>query len=433
MSKIQGVEHAPLSSLKPSPRNARTHSKAQINQIAASIEEFGFTNPILIDEAKTILAGHGRVEAAKLIGMTDVPIVRIEHMNETQKRAYVIADNQIALKAGWDEAILAIEFDALNSLDFDVTLTGFDMGDIDRLIGTLDLTEEGTDDRVPCPKDGPAITGLGDIWQIGPHRLICGDALQAETYDRLLDGKTAELVFTDPPYNVPIAGNVSGLGKQKHGEFAMASGEMSSDEFQAFLKSAFAQLARVSQNGSIHFVCMDWRHMREVIGAADGVYTELKNLCVWAKSNGGMGSLYRSQHELVFVFKSGTKPHINNVALGKHGRNRTNVWSYAGANAFSETRDDDLAMHPTVKPLELVKDAILDCSNRGGLVLDAFAGSGTTLLAAHQTGRVGYGIELDPAYCDVILKRFLMAGLDGVSERSGEAFSNLIKEVDHVG
>ncbi|MEO0548283.1 MAG: DNA methyltransferase [Pseudomonadota bacterium] len=433
MSKIQGVEHAPLSSLKPSPRNARTHSKAQIKQIAASIEEFGFTNPALIDETNSILAGHGRVEAAKLIGMTDVPIVRIEHMTETQKRAYVIADNQIALKAGWDEAILAIEFDALTALEFDVTLTGFDMGDIDRLIGTLDLNEDTQDPTVPCPNDGPAITGLGDIWQIGPHRLICGDALRAETYDRLLDGKTAELVFTDPPYNVPVAGNVSGLGKQKHGEFAMASGEMSSEEFQAFLNSAFVQLARVSQNGSIHFVCMDWRHIREVFGAADGVYTELKNLCVWAKSNGGMGSLYRSQHELVFVFKSGTKPHINNVALGKHGRNRTNVWSYAGANAFSETRDDDLAMHPTVKPLELVKDAILDCSNRGGIVLDAFAGSGTTLLAAHQTGRVGYGIELDPAYCDVILKRFLVAGLDGVSERSGEAFSNLIKEVDHVG
>ncbi|MEM6900520.1 MAG: ParB N-terminal domain-containing protein, partial [Pseudomonadota bacterium] len=268
MSKIQGVEHAPLSSLKPSPRNARTHSKAQIKQIAASIEEFGFTNPVLIDETNTILAGHGRVEAAKFIDMKELPVVRIEHMTEAQKRAYVIADNQIALKAGWDEAILAIEFDALTALEFDVTLTGFDMGDIDRLIGTLDLSEEKQAPTVPCPNDGPAITKLGDIWQIGPHRLICGDALQAETYDRLLNGKTAELVFTDPPYNVPIAGNVSGLGKQKHGEFAMASGEMSSEEFQAFLNSAFVQLARVSQNGSIHFVCMDWRHMREVLGAA---------------------------------------------------------------------------------------------------------------------------------------------------------------------
>ncbi|MEL7042965.1 MAG: site-specific DNA-methyltransferase [Pseudomonadota bacterium] len=248
----------------------------------------------------------------------------------------------------------------------------------------------------------------------------------------MLEGGKADLVFTDPPYNVPIAGHVSGLGKKTHGEFAMASGEMSRPQFERFLRLAFAQLARASQNGSIHFVCMDWRHMREVLEAADGVYAELKNLCVWAKSNGGMGSLYRSQHELVFVFKSGTKPHINNVSLGKHGRNRTNVWSYAGANAFSETRADDLAMHPTVKPLDLVKDAILDCSKRGGIVLDAFAGSGTTLLAAHQTGRVGCGIELDPAYCDVILKRFLAAGVDAQLIGSDVTFSRAVKGVDHV-
>lgn len=432
MTKIQGVEHAPILSLRPSPRNARTHSKAQIKQIAASIKEFGFTNPVLIDEAQTILAGHGRVEAAKLLKLEEVPVVRIEHMSEAQKRAYVIADNQLALNAGWDEAILAVEFESLTDLDFDVSLTGFEMGEIDRLIGSLDLTGSEGEAPIPSPAAGPAITQLGDIWQIGSHRLICGDALKPETYDRLLEGDKADLVFTDPPYNVPIGGHVSGLGKKTHDEFAMASGEMSRPEFERFLRLAFAQLARVSQNGSIHFVCMDWRHMREVLDAADGVYAELKNLCVWAKSNGGMGSLYRSQHELVFVFKSGTKAHINNVSLGKHGRNRTNVWSYAGANAFSETRADDLAMHPTVKPLDLVKDAILDCSNRGGIVLDAFAGSGTTLLAAHETGRIGYGIELDPAYCDVILKRFLAAGIDAQLIGSDVAFSRAVKEVDHV-
>lgn len=427
-----GVECLAITSLKPSPRNARTHSKAQIKQLAASIEEFGFTNPVLIDETKTILAGHGRVEAAKQLGLKEVPVIRIEHMTAEQKRAYVIADNQLALNAGWDESLLAVELGELAELSFDVSITGFEMGEIDRLIGSLDLSKAGDEDEIPCPDDGPAITELGDVWEIGRHRLICGDATEMEVYDRLMLGNKADLVFTDPPYNVQIAGNVSGLGKHKHGEFAMASGEMTEAQFEHFLRQVFVQLVRVSHNGAIQYVCMDWRHMRELLGAADGIYSELKNLCVWAKSNGGMGSLYRSQHELVFVFKSGTKPHINNVGLGKHGRNRTNVWSYAGANAFGETRDDDLAMHPTVKPLQLVKDALLDCSNRNDLVLDAFAGSGTTLIAAHELGRTGYGIELDPAYCDVILKRFLAKGVDAKREGTNMTFSRLVKEARRV-
>lgn len=427
-----GVECLAITSLKPSPRNARTHSKAQIKQIAASIKEFGFTNPVLIDENQNILAGHGRVEAAKQLGLKDVPIVRIEHMTSEQKRAYVIADNQLALNAGWDESLLAIELSELAELSFDVSITGFEMGEIDRLIGLLNLSKDAGEDDIPCPDDGPAITEPGDVWEIGRHRLICGDATEMDVYDRLMLGNKADLVFTDPPYNVQIAGNGSGLGKHKHGEFAMASGEMTEAQFEHFLRTVFVQLVRVSHNGAIQYVCMDWRHMREVLGAADGIYTELKNLCVWAKSNGGMGSLYRSQHELVFVFKSGTKPHINNVGLGKHGRNRTNVWSYAGANAFSETRDEDLSMHPTVKPLQLVKDALLDCSNRNDLVLDAFAGSGTTLIAAHELGRVGYGIELDPAYCDVILKRFLAKGVDAKREGTNLTFSQLMKEARRV-
>lgn len=420
-----GVECAPIQSLKPAPRNARTHSKKQINQIAASITEFGFTNPVLIDEGRSILAGHGRVEAAKQLGMTEVPVVRIEHMTPAQKRAYVIADNKLALNAGWDDAILAIELGELGDLGFDLTLTGFEMGEIDVRIGDPADAEE--EDAVPAPEPGPAITQLGDLWQIGPDRLICGDSLEASTYERLMDGEKAQLVLTDPPYNVRIDGHVSGLGKQSHREFAMATGEMTEAEFTAFLKAVFGHLQAFSIDGSIHFVFMDWRHMRELLAAGHAVYAELKNLCVWAKSNGGMGSLYRSQHELVFVFKAGTAAHINNVELGKHGRYRTNVWSYAGANAFGATRDDDLAMHPTVKPVDLVKDAILDCSNRGGIVLDAFAGSGTTLIAAQKAGRKGYGIELDPAYCDVILKRFAAEGLSPIHADTGEAFTDRLR------
>lgn len=427
-----GVECLAITSLKPSPRNARTHSKAQVEQIAASIEEFGFTNPVLIDETKTILAGHGRVEAAKRLGHTKVPVVRIEHMSAEQKRAYVIADNQLALNAGWDEALLAMEFEALNELEFDISLIGFEMGEVDRIISNYTEIEQDDADNTPSVSEGDPITQTGDVWLIGPHRLICGDATDPVTFDQLFAGAKAQMVFTDPPYNVPIAGHVSGLGKKTHKEFAMASGEMSQTEFKAFLNTVFSELARVSDDGTIHYICMDWRHMREVLAAGDQVYTELKNLCVWAKSKGGMGSLYRSQHELVFVFKSGTGRHINNVSLGKHDRNRTNVWSYAGANAFGATRDADLEMHPTVKPLDLVRDAILDCSNRGGIILDAFAGSGTTLLAAARAGRVGYGIEIDPAYCDVILKRFVVAGFEPVLEATGQPFTAQPKELENV-
>ena len=359
-------------------------------------------------------------------------MIRLEHLSDAEKRAYILADNLLAEKAGWDRDILAIELQGLleQDLDFDVAITGFEMPEIDVLIGELEPKSEKRDpaDFVPDVQEA-AITRLGDIWQIGPHRLICGDATCPETYARLLDGERAQMVFTDPPYNVPIEGHVSGLGAVKHREFAFASGEMSEAEFTAFLHSVFINLAAASIDGSIHFVAMDWRHMREVLAAGREAYTELKNLCVWSKTNGGMGSLYRSQHELFFVFKSGTAAHINNVELGKHGRYRTNVWTYAGANAFSKTRDDDLAMHPTVKPVALAMDAILDCSKRKGVILDAFAGSGTTMVAAHRTGRRGYAIELDPLYCDVIIRRMKkLSNLDAVHVPSGQTFTAITDE-----
>ena len=420
------IEHRPPGELKPYACNARTHSKKQVAQIASSIEQFGFNNPVLIDKDGVIIAGHGRVEAAKSLGLEAVPVIRLEHLTDAQRRAYILADNKLAEKAGWDREILAIELQNLmaEELDFDVAITGFEMPEIDVLIEELAAKPDKSDpaDFVPDVQD-TAVTQLGDVWQIGPHRLICGDATEAETYSRLLDGEQAQMVFTDPPYNVPINGHVSGLGEARHREFAMASGEMSEAEFAAFLQSGFVNLAEASVDGAIHFIAMDWRHMREVLDAGSAGYTELKNLCVWSKTNGGMGSLYRSQHELFFVYKAGTAPHINNVELGRHGRYRTNVWSYAGANAFSASRDDDLAMHPTVKPVALVMDAILDCSKRKGIVLDSFGGSGTTLVAAHKTGRQGCAIELDPLYCDVIVSRMAkVAKLDAVLVETGQSF-----------
>ena len=431
MAEIE-IENLPLSVLRPYARNARTHSPKQIAQIAASIREFGFNNPVLIDRDGEIIAGHGRVAAAKKIGLETVPCVRLEHLSEAQKRAYILADNRLAEKAGWDREILAIELQHLTEIDvdFDVTVTGFEMAEVDLLLGAGDKPDAKSDpaDTVPTVADGPAVTRSGDVWQIGRHRLICGDALAPETYTQLLAGEQAEMIFTDPPYNVKIDGHVSGLGAAKHREFAFASGEMTEDEFTRFLARVFVNLANAAADGTTHFVCMDWRHQGEVLAAARGTYSELKNLCVWAKTNGGMGSLYRSQHELVFVFKSGRAPHINNVELGKHGRYRTNVWSYAGANAFSATRDDDLAMHPTVKPVALVADAILDCSKRKGLVLDAFGGSGTTLVAAERTGRRGAAIEIDPHYCDVIVRRLAKAcNLAATLVATGLSFDEVAK------
>jgi DNA modification methylase len=421
------IVYQALADLKPRAGNPRTHSKKQVAQIANAIRRFGFTNPVLVDDANGIIAGHGRIEAAKTVGLDQVPTVRLSAMSEAEVRAYVIADNRLAENAGWDRTLLGLELQYLTELeiDFDVTVTGFDLPDIDLLIGELSLAAEGDDpaDAIVEVAAGPAISRPGDIWQIGSHRLICGDSTQLETYQRLLGTARAQMVFTDPPYNVPIAGHVGGLGAIQHREFAMASGEMSQAEFTGFLRSVFGHLAAFSVDGAIHFQCMDWRHVPEILAAGTAAYADLKNICVWAKNNGGMGSLYRSQHEFVFVFKSGTAPHINNIELGKHGRYRTNVWSYAGVNSFGEDRSD-LSLHPTVKPVAMVADAIRDCSHRRGIVLDAFVGSGTTLIAAEKTGRRGCGIEIDPAYCNVAIRRLrAVCGLEAVLEASGRPFA----------
>ncbi len=422
------VSYQDPAQLRRRDRNSRTHTPRQIKQIAASIKEFGFINPVLIDGSNGIIAGHGRVEAAKLLGMGDIPTVRVDHLTPAQVRAYVIADNRLAELAGWDRNLLALELRELSvQPNFDVAITGFETAEIDILIG--DLSEEAPDEADVVPdidRTRPAISQPGDLWRIGDHYLLCGNALDAESYKRLLGSAKAQLVFTDPPYNVAIAGNVSGLGKSKHREFAMASGEMSQSEFTQFLRTAFEQLCSASADGSIHFICMDWRHMREVLDAAGESYKELKNLCVWTKTNAGMGSFYRSQHELVFVFKNGNAPNVNNVELGRFGRNRSNVWHYAGVNTFGKDRDAELGMHPTIKPLALVADAIMDCSNRGAIVLDAFAGSGTTLIAAERTGRKGYGIELDPHYIDTILRRFEdVYGLKAVHTLSNKSLEDI--------
>ena len=419
----------PLGALRPFPRNARTHSKKQVQQIARSIERFGFTNPVLVSDDGEIIAGHGRVRAAALLGMQTVPTIALSHLSAAERRAYVLADNKLALNAGWDSDILAIELQGLTDLDFDVTLTGFSLAEIDF---TLDAAADakpsggsGRDDRVPRLPEHP-VTRRGEIWQLGRHLLLCGDARDPDAYVRLLGNARADLVFTDPPYNVAIDGNVTGLGKVKHAEFAMASGEMSEDEFTGFLQQSLGAMAGVCRDGAIAFVCMDWRHMRELLAAGRAVFTELKNLVVWNKTNGGMGAFYRSKHELIFVWKVGTAPHTNTFGLGETGRYRTNVWDYAGISSISATRAEELAMHPTVKPVALVADAIKDCSKRGEIVLDGFGGSGSTLIAAEKTGRLARLIEYEPGYCDVIIQRWQqMTGKQATLADDGATFEDV--------
>jgi DNA modification methylase len=408
LNDTDSIRHIPPDRLRPWARNARTHSKKQIRQLVRSIKEFGFTNPVLIDEENTILAGHGRVAAARELGMETVPCRLISTMTPEQKRAYVLADNKLALNAGWDEELLAEELGALMELDldFDVEITGFSIAEIDGLIDGLAPEEPGDPADDALPDEAPARCRPGDAWRLGRHRLICGDALDPETIGLLMDGERARMVFTDPPYNVPIDGHVGGSGKVKHREFAMASGEMSISQFTEFLRASFRHLADHSFDGAIHFICMDWRHMGEVLAAGNGIYSELKNLIVWAKDNGGMGSFYRSRHELIFAFKVGTAPHVNSFELGQHGRYRTNVWQYRGVNSFKPGRMEELALHPTVKPVQMIADAIKDVSGRGEIVLDLFGGSGSTLIAAEKTGRRAFLAELDPVYCDRILRRW---------------------------
>jgi DNA modification methylase len=330
----------------------------------------------------------------------------LSHLSEDDKRAYILADNRLAEKAGYDNEILAIELQHLADVGFDVSLIGFEPAEVDIIFEGIGDESEQPENLLPDEPSGSPVGQQGDVWMLGKHILVCGDSTEAATYRLLMDDEKAELVFTDPPYNVKIDGNVSGLGRVKHREFAMASGEMTQNEFTNFLSRVFELLCRYSSDGSIHQICMDWRHMREMLAAGDTCYSELKNVCIWNKTNAGMGTFYRSKHEMVFVWKHGTAPHLNTFELGQYGRHRANVWDYEGVNSMRVGRLDELAMHPTVKPVAMVADAIKDCSKRGSLVLDPFCGSGTILIAAEKTGRRARAIELDPKYVDVAIRRW---------------------------
>jgi DNA modification methylase len=423
------IEMVPLKSLKKSARNARTHSKKQIEQIANSILRFGFITPIVVDTRNRIRAGFGRAEAAESIGLKTVPVIRVTDLNETELRAYMLADNRIAEGAGWDKELLAVELNelqiALPEIGLDLSITGFEPGEVDTIIGDFADRETNPEDEIPEATE-VATAEPGDLFHLDNHRLIVGDARDSNVYDQLMGSQTAEMAFLDPPYNVRIQGNAAGHGRIKYREFAHGSGELTSPQFTQFLKNTLRTCAHFITDGGIAYVCMDWRHSSELLEAGASAFDELKNIVVWVKSQAGLGSFYRSAHEFVFVYKKGKTPHINTFGLGQNGRSRTNVWSYSGVNSFRAGRMDELVKHPTIKPVAMIADAMKDCSRRGSIILDSFCGSGSTIMAAEQVGRRAYCIEIDPLYADVAIRRWQRGTRkDAILKSTGQTFDEL--------
>jgi DNA modification methylase len=404
-----------------------------IKKAAKLAETTRFLMPILADAKGVIIAGELWYRVARFLELSEVPVIRVLQMSPAQIRAYRIAEQRLQEQAPWDENALGVAFKELSEqdLDFDLELTGFSTTDIDLLIDGVTQAPADPNDEELAADAGPPVTKPGDLFVMENHQIFCGNSLEYQSYQAVLGDTRAAVIITDPPYNVAINGHAGGKGEIQHPEFAMASGEMKSDEFLSFLAQVFRLLIQYSVDGSLHYIFMDWRHATELLTAGNGVYARLINICTWIKSNGGMGSFYRSQHEFVFVFKNGKTPHRNNIELGKHGRNRTNVWEYGGINSFGRVTDEGnlLAMHPTVKPVQMIADAILDCSARGDILLDPFLGSGTSLIAAERTGRVLRGIELDPRYVDVAIRRWQRhTGCHAVHAVSGERFDDIAKD-----
>lgn len=436
--KNLAIEYKSPLELKPDPKNPRIHCERQIQQIGASIEAFGFVVPALIDSAARVIAGHGRVEAAKDLGLPMIPVIKLDHLTPAQITAFAIADNKLTENSEWNEKLLAQQLKFLTEveLDFSMDAIGFETAEIDLLIEGLEpANNDSIDpaDELPESTSKVSVSKDGDLWMLGRHRVLCADALKDGNYSALMDGQKAAGAISDPPYNVKIDGHVCGLGRIKHREFSMAAGEMTEPQFTSFLTRVCSLMATNSANGSLHYLFIDWRHLWALLSAGRAAYTGLKAVCVWNKGTGGMGSLYRSQHELILVFKNGKDSHRNNVQLGRFGRNRTNVWDYSGQNSFArKARDGNLLeMHPTAKPVALVADALKDSTARGDIVLDPFLGSGTTLIASERISRLCYGIEIDPFYVDLIVRRWqAFTGSSATHGASGRTFKDLETEAE---
>lgn len=419
------VEYVAAALLKPDPRPQRKHGQRQLANLTGALARFDIVRPLLITDDNVVLDGNAVLEAAKRLGHETIPVIRVSGFTPNELRALQMSLNRIGEHAQWDEAVLRADFIALMAdpdIDISLDFTGFDQVFVDGLTLVDDTLQ--VQDEVPELGVGDPVTRTGDIWICGKHRILCGDSRDGGVYRRMVGELKVRLTLTDPPYNVAIAGNVSGLGKQKHGEFAMASGEMTRAEFIEFQRVVFDHCREASLDGALLYAFIDGRHVADQIVAGEAVFGELKQLVVWVKDNAGMGAFYRSRHELLTIWKTGEAPHVNTFGLGATGRYRTNVWEYAGYSSLGAGRDDALSWHPTVKPLPMIIDAILDVTHQGEVVLDPFGGSGTTLIAAERTNRIARLIEIDPKYVDVTLHRFIAeAGEEPVLAETGEAFS----------
>jgi len=432
------IAYKPVEAVQPNPRNARVHSRAETRRATKFAQKFG-PLPIIVTADLVPLSDNIWLEAAKNAGFSVIPVIVWPGLTQAEADVFMLAQVRLIEHGTWDEKKIGeiLRDLTLQDLDFDITLSGFDVAEIDlRILAAEGSTAESeAADEVPRP--GPSVSRPGDVWIMRKHRLLHGDARDTKSYRHLLRGTLADIVFADVPFNVEICSNVSGKGEIVHREFAMASGEMSEEEFIAFLTSVMKLLVANSRLGSLHYLAMDWRHIFEIVTASRGVYSHFLNMCVWAKDRGGMGSFYRSQHELFFVFRNGDEQHCNNVQLGRFGRNRTNVWAYPGINTFGRNGDEGnlLALHPTVKPVSLIADALLDASRRGDIVLDPFAGSGSTMIAAEKIGRRARCIEIDAIYVDAAVRRWQRwTGEDARLEADGRTFSEVeaerVKEAD---
>lgn len=418
----------PCGTLKSNPAAVRAHPRQQIDKLARAIEVAGPLAPVVVSEDYMILSGHARVEAVRSQSEM-IPIVQVFGLSEAQKRAFLLSDNRVGEDARLNRKRLAEQLPELTVLfqeaGFEISDTGFEIAELDGLtVDFSDLNGAG-DDVDPGLLQEPLVLRSGDLLQLGDHRLAVGDARDPDLLDRLRAGASIECAFLDVPYNLAQA-ELSTRGKVKHPDFAFGAGEMSRAEYVAFLAAALGNAVRVSMSGAVHFVCIDWRHVQDLIEAAKSVYGAYLNLVVWNKTNAGQGGLYRNQHELIGVFRVGEARHRDNVQMGRHGRNRSNVWTYAGANGFGAERLADLAAHPTVKPLQLVADALKDVTRPGAVVLDTFVGSGTTILAGEQVGRHVRAVEIEPRYAQVAVRRWeRMTGGTAVCAETGQSLEEM--------
>lgn len=434
VSQLANIEEVAIDRLTLPPRELRNHPRRLIEALKTSIRTYGFLSVIIADDEDIVRAGAARLEAAKQCGMRTVPVMRTGNLSEAKLRAFQVNDNKLAELAKWNSSALTLELKELSDLliledpNLTIEITGFETVEVDQLI--LDNETETVDPADTVPDLDPAETTIsqpGDLWKLGDHLLICEDGRDLKALERLMGADRADVAILDPPYNLH-AKDIGGRGSIQHKNFVMASGEMSSSQFESFLNDSFSAAAAFSRNGALNYSFMDWRHLRELIVAGNGVYDAFINVAVWVKSNAGQGSFYRSQHEHIGVFRVGEAAHVNNIQLGRHGRSRTNVWHYPGANSFGSGRMADLRDHPTVKPVALICDILRDCTRRNDIALDTFCGSGTIILAAERLGRRARAVEIEPRFVDVTIRRFQsFSGKDAVHLETGRTFDEIAK------